>query len=428
MALNSNALTTVNNLFAYMGESLVNPETFSIYHNAGASSTAATVQIGSDTLTLIVTGGTNAGAGALTLSDYATTTLLVAAVNALAKGWVAAALRSGSEDPSDLDDLAQTSAWGAAAVKYPTGRDVVKQELAINAASAKIESYTGRIFNSTTFTHMYSGKNLKELQLRYFPLIQVHRVAIGRREAFKVKNTATGAIQANFAIEPTQLTLDVIGGTSAHSDTIAYTDDTTTLTTVVASINALSAYGWEAEVETSADGGWCISDCFEYQPRDAYNSWLTSFTPYETEDRYDTNLETGTLFRTGWGKTGAPVAFVTGGLTGRSARPHELRPITADSAGPFWPEGMFNVYVKFTAGFATIPTDLENICLELAKNIILNAARNTALTGENIDGYSWTSGFTGATGRSGGEGALTSAIRLELEQWRMYFIPEYVQV
>ena len=75
-----------------------------IITNTSSDAYRAGVSISETTMSLTVYGGTNAGTDTLTLSSYATITLLIAAVAALSKGWSAIAQSSAfaTYDPTEL--------------------------------------------------------------------------------------------------------------------------------------------------------------------------------------------------------------------------------------------------------------------------------------------------------------------------------------
>jgi len=72
--------------------------------NTSTDANFCTVEVTSTTLRVIVDGGTNVDDTALTLADYATIDLLIAAINALAKGWSITTLSSDTtfRDASEL--------------------------------------------------------------------------------------------------------------------------------------------------------------------------------------------------------------------------------------------------------------------------------------------------------------------------------------
>ena len=87
----------------------------SIIHDGGASATAATVAIASNSMSLVITGGTNAGTTtySLTAAAYDTLAELAAVINALAIGWTATVSGDvrGAEASSLLEALATTSCF-----------------------------------------------------------------------------------------------------------------------------------------------------------------------------------------------------------------------------------------------------------------------------------------------------------------------------
>ena len=72
--------------------------------NTSTDANFCTVEVAATTIRLIVNGGTNASDNALTLATYTTIDLLIAAINALGKGWSITTLATdtGSRDASEL--------------------------------------------------------------------------------------------------------------------------------------------------------------------------------------------------------------------------------------------------------------------------------------------------------------------------------------
>lgn len=417
MSLNSNALTTVNDLVAYMAHTLPAEEMLSIYHPGAAGQTAATVEVTIlGTLVLVITGGPYAGTETLTLSTYATITALKTAIDALSDTWVATILGTGNDDPTKLDVLAATDANLAANIQYLAGVSTDVMEQAINAASDKIEDWCSRTFAATDYTHLYSGTGQKQLRLRHSPVNTISRVAIGKQPGLNIKNTSTDAIQANVSLTSTTITLTVVGGANEGTDTVTHTADSldTTVTEIVALGN-----GWTAEVATGADDDWLTADLFEFAARDALGAFLTCYLPEESIEDYEVDKPAGILVR----GLGGDARYIRGsggwgwGYSGTT--PWELHALTAMTAGPIWPERMYNVYVSFNAGWSTVPSDVKRACNELAKNILHAAKRDGSLTSESVEGHSYT---------ASGEGVFTAAIKSWLSSRREYLRPQFVEV
>lgn len=415
MALLSYALTNVDGLLAYTGETLVAEELVSVYHDASASATAATVAISGGTLSLVITGGGNAGTDNIVLSTHATITALVAAINALAKGWVAAIVAGkGGADPTNLSAKALTSAYAQGAIQYLVGLNDLFLITAINAATELIERYCDRRFASTIYEHRYHGMNRRTINLRNYPVISVARVSVGSRKVMQITNASIDAEQALVSVDSDSMDFEVIGGASANTDSVSITNSTT-LTNLIASINALGS-NWSASLDGQADGAWLAANLYEFNGRQALNIFLDVLGAEESIDGYEVNAQAGILYR----RSGEHSRFTSiSSIRGPAFAPPELRPLTARSSGPVWPDGMFNIFVRYTAGFATIPDDLKFICEQVAANIMRMRKRDTGLASESIDGYSYS---------AKGDGPLTVEIKASLASHRLLAAIEFVEV
>lgn len=418
MTLAANALITVADLRSALNIPLPASELFSIYHDQSASASAATVQVTTTQLLLVITGGANAGTTTYTLNDPALTTItaLCTAINALAKGWVATAT-AGNASVSGLSVKASASAYGPTNTQYLNGVDVSRLEAAINQASQIVETWTDRVFASTTYNHFYDGKGLRELKLRHSPIIRVERVALGRRIAASVYNSTADCIDATIAVESGSVRLEVVGGANADSTQIAFTGSTT-ITAMLALINAVGK-GWVATIDAGATGTWLFTDVLQFYARSARGgSGLPLYVPAESISAYDVEAKIGVISRTGVG--GAP-ATLDAGMYGYSQwNPYELKPITGQGVGPVFPEGRYNVFVRFTAGYATIPQDVVNFVIELASNIFWRSGRDSSLQSEAVQGYSWSA----ADPKTGP----MASIQERLNTHRLYSVPNFIEV
>ena len=116
---------------------------------------------------------------------------------------------------------------------------------------AWIKTKTGQHWESTAFTNkLYDGNGSYKLCLDEIPIISVKYVGLDIASAVKVKNTLTDATLASVVIDATNITLTVEGGSGDGVDVLAKADNAT-ITTLIASINALSAHGWSAEIVDS---------------------------------------------------------------------------------------------------------------------------------------------------------------------------------
>jgi len=173
MTLKSNALVTVDELITSMGStrSAFNTQFFGIY-NSSSDATAATVGKTGTTLTLTVTGGANAGTStfALTNASYDTITELVAAIEALSKGWVVNRLCAGAQSSADLLNIGATSCLASTQELVLQGFGSLALEMSINSVSAYVEQYCRKKFVSATYTEYYDCLNSRWLRLNQYPV------------------------------------------------------------------------------------------------------------------------------------------------------------------------------------------------------------------------------------------------------------------
>ena len=191
-----------------------------------------------------------------------------------------------------------------------------------------------RLFESDSYSEYYDGEDKKILQLKNFPITALTRVCIGRRWAIRIKNSSTYT-SATVSVTSTGLifTKDDI------SDSTILFDSYTTMTAVVDAINALGS-GWYAELESTDFTNFKSSELVQMFGRNAiYNNWIYIEMPEEAIDDFEVNPERGTLYR---------------------------------EAG--WPEGERNIFVKYTAGYSTIPDRLK-LGVKIACKHIYNKRR-----------------------------------------------------
>lgn len=397
-----------------MRRPLADSDILAIYHDESDSATAATVQVivaGSvRVLQLVITGGANAGTTNFTLSDYLTVAILVAAIDVLDEGWVVRHIGSGgASDPTKLIELSATSCFGSSSEQFLRGIDTYAYENAINAASNKIEAHCGRTFASTTYRQLYSGAGRDKLRLHDFPVTAVSRVCVGRDTAMKVRNTSSDAKDATVSNDLTNVSLTIIGGANAGSDDV--TISTKTVAELVTAIVAVGK-GWEAESHSTKTADWPATDLFKHEAFGCLNGYVSLYAPDESEEDVRVDYASG-IVRRGYGTE----SFFL--RRHRTHYPSHIPPLVA-RGGSIWPDGQLNVFVAYTAGYATTPADLGMLCNELAATILRSGGHDMNVSSESMGGYSYS--LTG-------QGWMTEHFQDRLEAWcSMAPFPEYIDV
>ncbi len=414
MALASNALTSIASLRAFMrNQAPLDATLMSVYHDESASATAATVQVTSSAVVLIITGGANAGTQTMTFAASATATAMVAAINTLAEGWVATAQGNGGEASSGLNVQAAATAFGLANENFLNGSDQFMQEQAINAATTQIERFCGRTFASTTYRHLFNGTGMPKLMLRQMPVTQVKRVGVDFDPGIRIQNTSSDARYATVENDGTSINLVVVGGDNEDSSSVAIGSNT--LAELVVLINAVGN-GWSAASESSTVEPWPASELIRHEGRSCLTQEIGLFVPGDFLDSYVLDSEAGILT-----KSGTDHAFRTGMFRASHGNrrdstwpgdPHN----PGSHLGGHWVKGNLNVFVHYVAGYETIPLDLEMICNKFSANIIRQGVRDGSLTSASSPEFSES---------YMPEGAFTNEIRTDLARFRLRPVPRF---
>lgn len=414
MALASYALTSLASLQAYMRtQAPMDADLLSIYHDESDSATAATVNVKASTIVLEIVGGTNAGTQTLPFSSDPTITEMVAAINDLDEGWVATVLGSGGEASTGLNPQSATTGFGQANEQFLRGSDTFMQEQAINGSTDQIERYCGRRFKSTTYKHRFNGTGTARLLLRQRPVTEVKRVAIGFAEAMTIRNTAIGARYATVSNDGTNLNLVV---DSRTPDTVAIGSNT--IAELVAAVIA-NGSNWTATVTSTTTGAWPATELVKHEHLLALDQPLSLIVPDWYQDDYTLDASTGILTRAlhAGSFSGFGGGFWHGGVFDRDSTMPNARHNPGAHIGGHWPRGNFNVFVNYTAGEVTIPSDLEQTANKLAANLIRGGSHDGNLVGQSSPEFSESYSR---------EGVFTEEIRRDLSRHRALRVPQFM--
>lgn len=221
-------------------------------------------------------------------------------------------------------------------------------ELIQNGVEAWIQTvYCRRTFTSTSYKERYDGTGTDTLLLDYYPIVSLNRLSIGTLDAISIRNTNTGA-HASVSVSSTTVTLYKDGTTNA----LLFTSYTT-FATLIAAINAIS--GWEAALMQSSYSSYPSTLLLEqFGLQCINNNYVYLQMPEEGEDEFEVYPNEGKI---------------------------------VSSFG--FTEGRRNVYVDYTAGYATIPSDVQLATLILIKNIYQRRSEESfGLNSYSISGIS----------------------------------------
>jgi hypothetical protein len=271
---------------------------------------------------------------------------------------------------SDLIDL------DLARQHIPTSQDADEPAIStlISSASRAVQKYCRRDFVSTSYDELYNGRGDRRLVLRQYPLLSVQSVRYRPVTVLKIQNNLANTPIARVAVTSTGLTLTwVTAGVTTTNTSISWAS----YPTVVAVQNAVAALG----------NGWSASG--------------QGYDQYPSADIYCPNgvAATGALPQSQGALTAA------GQFAELKLHTYELAGYQLDQrrgwllrAIPYtdpellhpedliWPVGINNFRVQYTAGYATVPEDVQEATAELVASLFVQRGRDLTLQSEHTSG------------------------------------------
>lgn len=232
------------------------------------------------------------------------------------------------------------------------------------AASAQIRRECRRDFESQSYSEFYSGSGMpyQVLILKQFPVTAIGRVASYPQEVLDIQNTARTTNQrATAAVTSTGIVLTrVASGVTSTSTLLFATYPTIAL--LAAAVTALGS-GWSG----LAAGGYENWPSVDLRPiQGAFNALSGARLEAYTED-----------LQVNW----------------------RLREFEGILEG-YFPPGRLNIRVDYTAGYSTIPEDIQEGCVQLVKDLYQDSLHDMALQSSTLGPYSKTMAAGGGAGLS----------------------------
>lgn len=227
--------------------------------------------------------------------------------------------------------------------------DTTLSEL-IKVCSSAIEKYCRRQFDSQDFDELYPGNSSDTLHLRHFPVSKVTRVAFDPTTVLTVKNTATSTNQrATARVTSTGLELIRVASGTVTTDTSVTWAGNATLSAVASAVTVLGN-GWQGQVKGS-NGSWRSADLRDFQ---GHLNALNVEAPLKihTQELSEYDLDD----RRGWLVRGNSPAFPGDSLS--------------------WFGGRNYWRVLYTAGWSTVPEDVQEACAEWVATLFWQTKRD----------------------------------------------------
>ena len=248
-------------------------------------------------------------------------------------------INSGSTAGYDIGFTADSSAATSITSDTAVGDPTQLVSTILTETDALIKKYCRRDFESTSYSEIYNGGKQK-IFLKNFPVTALSRISCGRNEVFSVNNTSTESY-ATVSCDGTNFTCNLNG---SESDLALGTY--TTMTTLVAAINALGD-GWTATLSSSEYGDILSSEIISFYGRSCLDSDIAYV---EMPDNSLTD-------------------FILDADTGIVEHPTKF------------PSGYQNIFINYTAGYSSIPDDLQ-MATKILTQFIYNKVREDNLGNE----------------------------------------------
>jgi hypothetical protein len=256
--------------------------------------------------------------------------------------------------PNPFDLITNARARSALPSAATTGADDTAINNLITACSKVIHRYCKRFFIQLTYDELYNGHGQRSLVLRNYPLVSVQSVRYRPVTVLKIQNSLANTPQARVEVIQNGLRLTrVTSGVTTTDTSITWAGNLT----ILAVQNAVSALG----------SGWSAVG-------QGYDQWPSAdlYTPNGISGANDPGVACqGALTAAG---QFAELKMHTYELAGYQINERQgwlLRaipytdPELLHPEDLIWPVGINNFRVQYTAGYPTIPEDVQEACAQL---------------------------------------------------------------
>ena len=258
-----------------------------------------------------------------------------------------------------LTSLANLKAW----MGITASTDDTVLESAIDRATARIESYVGRQILSRSYAEWRSGAGVDAIRLHQWPVSQVTGVWTGAYAALVVSSADATDLRASISVnQETGNNAVILTRTTSAGVTTTTTLSFATYPTTAALATAIgSTAGFACTLGKNIRS-------VQLRPRAAGDVVLATVTLFaaDTASEYTYDYDTGRL-------------------------------MIDQSWWAYWPmdrgimpDAVKSVCVEYTAGYATVPDDIEQACIEIAAMMYRDRKRDSGLQSESLGDYSYT--------------------------------------
>lgn len=255
----------------------------------------------------------------------------------------------------------------------------------ITAASQAVQRWCRRDFNSTSYDELYHGSGERLLTLRHYPIISVESIRHDAVAVMTITNTSSSNQQARVSVTNSGLSLKRVASGVATPNTLTFAANVT-LSALKTAVDALGN-GWSATV-VGAYGSWPSADLLAIQGAANAAGFQAELMMHVSElTRFDVDTRRGWVWRGSQSDDGCELV---------------------------WPCGINNFRVQYTAGYSTVPEDVQEATAEWVATLFKDLGRNQNLAAES------TVGVFSASALAGGDAKPPRSIRCLLAPYRKH--------
>ena len=298
---------------------------------------------------------------------------MTSVVNTISTATVGSSLALGGSDTIQATSGALTTLANYktyAGITASTDDDLISA--LITRSTSAIQKFTSRDLIETTYREIRDWDGSSDVLTDQYPIINVTLLSNSRLAAFSIKNTATDSYNSFVSITDTSMILTIQGGGNAGTSTLTLSDSAT-LTALQTAITALGT-NWEMTTPTTDVAKWSPTEILPVAGLMTQDNFADVDIPGTPDSQFVIDYDEGMIsgatsgFHSGHDSYGTDYGF------GRSR------------------SGRQNLIIKYSAGFATTPADLEQICIDLTKVYFDSRTRDDGLESEKIGDYAYKVG------------------------------------
>lgn len=249
----------------------------------------------------------------------------------------------------------------------------------IDAASARVESYIGRRIKSRTYVEFVNPQGSRVAVLRQHPIVSIDYVGAGVRHVLTISTDNDASVilataqwkGASPGAATTVGTLTLVTATTSGSPTTT-TNATLRSTDAIAALT-VTGFSFSLVESVRAD------HLHQFGPHDVTSSPLYVTAPAIADIPHRVDYDRGMLYRTDSGMDWED----------------DWADLRAQGWEPSFGHSRQSLVVQYTAGYSTVPYDVQQATEELAKAMFHARNRDESRNSESLGDYSYTSGGTG---------------------------------